>query len=139
NVHSRLERLLIRGIIYDYKIEYIPGRVNVVADSFSCLLNEPNLNSDEDYYDNLVAVVEVENENVQDETVEIQKGSTFTNTSSEESLEIIAKEPSSETENENITYKAEQLMITLFGQLNFKANGDKKPEIKKFNNLNKNF
>ncbi|CAF1095900.1 unnamed protein product, partial [Brachionus calyciflorus] len=65
--------------------------------------NEPNLNSDEDYNDNLVAVVEVEDENVQDETVEIETCSK--NTSSEESLELIAKVPSSETENEYITYK----------------------------------
>jgi len=130
NVHPRLERWLLRVSIYDFKIEYIPGPVNVVADSFSRLPdeNEPNLNSDEDYYDNLVAVVEVEDENFQDETVE----TCSINTSSNESLELIAKEPSSETENEYITYKTDDLVWAI--QL-IKTNGDKKPEIKEFNNL----
>ncbi|RNA42826.1 Retrovirus-related Pol poly from transposon [Brachionus plicatilis] len=57
--------------------------------------------------------------------------------SSEESLEIIAKEPSSETDNEYITYRTEQLkdddLVWAIELL--KANGDKKTEINKSNNL----
>ncbi|RNA01670.1 hypothetical protein BpHYR1_003224, partial [Brachionus plicatilis] len=80
------------------------------------------------------ATVEMEEEdNSQDEHAEAE---TCTS-SSEESLEIIAKEPSSETDNEYITYRTEQLKDDdlVWAIELIKANGDKKPEISKFNNL----
>lgn len=136
NVHPRLERWLLRVSIYDFKIEYIPGPQNIVADGFSRLPDEsePNLNPNEDYFDNLVTTIEMEEEdNSQDKYAEAE---TCTS-SSEESLEIIAKEPSSDTDNEYITYRTEQLKDDdLVWAIELKkANGDKKPEINKFNNL----
>ncbi|CAF1021517.1 unnamed protein product [Brachionus calyciflorus] len=62
-VQEELNRQLKAGII----------RKSRMADSFSRLPaeNEPNLNSDEDYNEKLVAVVEGEDKNVQEEIVEI--------------------------------------------------------------------
>ncbi|RNA41736.1 Retrovirus-related Pol poly from transposon, partial [Brachionus plicatilis] len=74
-----------------------------------------------------------EEDNSQDEHAE----SETCTSSSEESLEIIAKEPSSETDNEYITYRTEQLKDDdlVWAIELIKANGDKKPEINKFNKL----
>ncbi|CAF1085711.1 unnamed protein product, partial [Brachionus calyciflorus] len=80
---------------------YIPGQENSIADSLSRLPdeNQPNLVPEEDYLDNLVAIVEEDDEG--DEAVDNLNNSFENN-------QIIAEKPSSESENEYITYKTEQ-------------------------------
>ena len=128
NVHPRLERWLLRVSIYDFKIEYIPGPKNIIADSFSRLPNEdePNQDKTDDYCDNLVAIVE---EDIDDKE--------STDSGSNENSKIIAKEPSSDSEKEFKTYKTEQLkdpdLVWIINLI--KTNGENKPLIEKFDNL----
>ncbi|CAF1007604.1 unnamed protein product [Brachionus calyciflorus] len=70
NVHPRLERWLLRVSIYDFQIEYIPGEENIVADSFSRISDDTVLNvkPEEEYLDNLVALIEDNEEEVVEET-----------------------------------------------------------------------
>lgn len=75
NFHPRLERWLLIVSIYDFKIEYIARPQNNFADGLLHLLDEsePNLNSNEDYCDNLVATIYIEEEDkTQDENAEAE-------------------------------------------------------------------
>ncbi|CAF0753588.1 unnamed protein product [Brachionus calyciflorus] len=62
--NDELEKWLLRVSIYDFVIEYIPGQKNTIADSLSRLPdeNQPNLVPEENYLDNLVAIVEEDDE-----------------------------------------------------------------------------
>ena len=60
--HPRVERWIIRLAIYEFEIRYKPGRENIVADMLSRLFdeNDVNENPEDDYFDVLVAAVEYE-------------------------------------------------------------------------------
>ncbi|CAF0816921.1 unnamed protein product [Brachionus calyciflorus] len=56
NSHARLERWLLRLSVYDFEILHVPGKENIVADNFSRLSDEKELNTEPnaDYFDTIV-------------------------------------------------------------------------------------
>ena len=74
--HPRLERWMLRLAIYQFEIEYTPGKDNIIADALSRF--EPNsTNVEEDYLDVLVAQITETAEIVEDsENEHIEKHET---------------------------------------------------------------
>ena len=67
--HPRLERWIIRLAIYEFEIQFKPGRGNVVEDMLSRLFeeNDANENSEDDHFDVLIAAIEHEPSQDQDD------------------------------------------------------------------------
>ncbi|CAF1078228.1 unnamed protein product, partial [Brachionus calyciflorus] len=79
NVHPRLKRWLLRLSLYEFEINYKPGKENIVGDGLSRLPVEEEINRDlnDDYFDSLIAIID--EININDETF-----SSSSNNSSEE-------------------------------------------------------
>jgi hypothetical protein len=131
NPHPRLERWILRLSLYDFIIKFRPGKKNIVADFLSRLNDEDdtNPNQDDDYHDQLVASVEIQNKTF---TSELEK---YKDTC-EYNINLIAMNPSSESIHEYNGYKNEQEKdddIQWIKKLIIE-NEDCKPTITKFNN-----
>ena len=121
NTHARLERWLLRLSIYDFEIIHIPGKLNVVADNFSRLPDENEVNTDpnDDYFDTLVADIELSDEE--------------NNCTSFQEINVIAEQTNS---NESISLIEEQIRDPDIAWI-IKVildNPNNKPEIKQFKN-----
>ena len=76
NVHPRLERWIMRLSIYSFDIVYKPGSENIVPDCFSRIEDENNVDHEaEDYLDNLVAAIDYEQSESDEEPQAIEVSS----------------------------------------------------------------
>lgn len=124
NPHMRVERWMMRLSMYDYVIKYKPGKENFIADLLSRPTEiEENNAAEDEYLDQLIANVELENFQIID-------------LDSNVNILQIASEPSSEKVNEYHSYIDEQkkdIDIQWIKDI-ISKHGDKKPVIKTFEN-----
>ncbi|CAF1061186.1 unnamed protein product, partial [Brachionus calyciflorus] len=123
NFNKPMHVIMDMALIYDFQIEYIPGEENIVADSFSMIPDNTVLNvkPEEEYQDNLVALIENNEREVVEETA----------------VESPENNPKLSDVTEIESYKIEQAndkdivwMIELI-----KLNGQTKPLFTQFKNL----
>ena len=135
NPHPRIERWMMRTAFYEYMVIYKPGKDNHLADFLSRLNEEdPGIESNEedDYHDQLVASIEFGNKSIKN----IDEISTDEDQDDQIHINVIAREPTSETQNEYICYKIEQGKdedIQWIKNL-ILENGDTRPHLTKFKN-----
>ena len=134
NVHPRLERWLLRLSLYEFEINYKPGKENIVADGLSRLPDEEEINRDQndDYFDTLIA-------NIDEININEQTYSSSSNNSSEEFSSNSDTEVSKQNIVDFTSLNDEQnkdpdikWIINLI-----KTNGKNKPKIDLFENLNR--